>query len=100
MKRTTALKRTPLAKMGKDKARETRKYWPLKAAFLIEREFCEVPLEVHDCTIRATTVHHMKRQQGNMMNDTQWWLPTCLNGHTWIEDNKNKARALGLILYK
>jgi hypothetical protein len=94
------MKKSPLKRMGKDKARETAKYWPLRRKFLDEHEFCEVPLEVHDCTLRATTVHHSKRQHWKIMNETKFWIPACLNGHTWIEDHKNQARAIGLILYK
>ncbi len=96
----TPVKRTALKKMGTDKARETRKYWPLKAAFLVQHEFCEVPHEVHDCSIRSTQVHHMKGQNWRVMNDMKFWLPTCMNGHAWIEDHKNRAREMGLILYK
>ncbi len=86
--------------MSNAKARETYKYRKAAPEWYATHEFCEVPHEVHDCTIRATMRHHMKRQQGKMMNDQRYWLPTCMNGHTWIEDHKNKARELGLILYK
>ncbi len=94
------MKRSPLRKMGKDKARETRKAGPLLHRFLAEHPFCEVPQEAHDCTLRSTTRHHMKGQHWKIMNDTRYWLSACMNGHTWIEDHKNKARKMGLILYK
>ena len=93
------MRRTPLKKMGKDKARETRKYWVLRRKFLDENRFCEVPQELHDCTLQATTIHHMNRQHWKIMNETRWWFPACMNGHTWIEEHKNEARKHGLILY-
>ncbi len=86
--------------MGTDKARETRKYWPLRRKFLEERRYCEVPTEVHHCTFYATSIHHAKGQHWKIMNDTRWWWPTCVNGHAFVEDNKKQARKLGLILYK
>ncbi len=94
------MKRSPLKKMGTDKARETRKYSARGPSFFQEREFCEVPHEVHDCTIRATQRHHMMGQNWRIMNREEWWLPTCMNGHNWIEDHKKQARRMGLILYK
>ncbi len=94
------MKRSWIRRISKEKAHETKKYRQAGPEWFATHEFCEVPFEVHDCTIRATTRHHMKRQQGKMMNDQRYWLATCLNGHIWIEDNKNKARAMGLILYK
>ncbi len=94
------MKRTPLRKMSKSKAREYRKYIAAGPSFFERHEFCEVPQEVHDCTIRATQRHHMKGQRGELMNDEQWILAACMNGHAWIEANKKRARKMGLILYK
>jgi len=37
------MKRSPLKKMGRDKARETAKYWPLRKKFIEDHPFCEFP---------------------------------------------------------
>lgn len=100
------MKRSPLKKMGKDKARETRKYWPLRRKFMEAHPFCEFPTSINSedygvsCVNRTTSIHHMKGQQGQMMNDTAFWMATCVKHHAWIEEHKNKARKMGLILYK
>jgi len=86
--------------MSKAKAVEHRKYVASGPSFFERHEFCEVPQEVHDCTIRATQRHHMKGRQGKLLNDEKWILAACMNGHTWIEDHKKEARRMGLILYK
>lgn len=100
MKRTALIRKTPLRKMGANKSRETAKYWPLRRKFIEDNPFCEVPTRVHDCTFRATTIHHMKGQHWKIMNDTRYWCAACINGHIWIEANKKEARKRGLILYK
>ena len=85
--------------MGKDKARETAKYWPLRKAYLEKYPFCEFPTaqpEVH----RSSTIHHMKGQHWKIMNDTNYWMGVCAEHHAWIEGNKKEARRRGLILYK
>ena len=84
--------------MSPQKEIAVRKYIIERARWIVDK-FCEVPVELHDCNLSATTVHHMKGQHYKIMNDKRWWLPTCINGHRWIEDHKNDARRLGLILY-
>ena len=93
--------------MGKDKARETRKYWPLRRKFIEDHPHCEFPISSSDpliytptCMSRTISIHHMNGQNWRVMNETKWWLPTCIEHHAWIEAHKNEARKLGLILYK
>ena len=100
------MKRSPLKKMGKDKARETRKYWTLRRKFIEDHPFCEFPL-LYDskgftpaCTNPTRSIHHMNGQNWRIMNETKWWMPVCNEHHTWIEDHKNESRKRGFILYK
>jgi len=92
--------------MGKDKARETARYWPLRRRFIEDHPFCEFPTNAPadapeiSCSNRTTSIHHMKGQDWRIMNDMRWWLATCHGHHAWIEDHKNEARKRGLILYK
>ncbi len=90
------MRKTPLRKMSKAKARETRKYWPLRRKFLEEHPFCELDI----CGNRSTNIHHMKGQAGLMMNDTRYFLAVCVPCHDYIESHKNEMRAKGIILYK
>jgi hypothetical protein len=94
------MKRTPLRKMGKDKARETAKYWPLRRRYLDNQVFCEFPDGYMSCCKPISSIHHMKGQNWRVMNDTRYWMGVCIEHHAWIEDNKREARKMGLILYK
>lgn len=93
------MRRTPLKRMGKDKARETAKYWPLRKKFMSDTPFCEFPVS-GGCLNRLASIHHMKGQNWRVMNDTRYWMAVCSEHHSWIEDNKREARKRGLILYK
>jgi len=95
------MRRTPLKKMGRDKARETAKYWPLRRKFLEDNPCCEFPEGGQpSCINRSTQIHHMKGQHHKIMNDTRYWMGLCQEHHSWIEDNKREARKRGFILYK
>ena len=99
------MKRSPLKRMGKNKARETNRYWRLRLKFVEEHPFCEFSMSGYpstytpSCTNRTVSIHHMKGQHYKIMNDTRYWLATCQEHHAWIEDNKKEARKRGLILY-
>jgi hypothetical protein len=101
------MKRSPLKKMGKDKARETAKYWPLRRKFIEDHPFCEFPITPNDksvftpsCMSGTSSIHHKMGQNWRVMNDTRYWIGVCIEHHAWIEDNKREARKRGLILYK
>lgn len=44
----------------------------------------------------ATQVHHMRGKLGTLRFDKRFWLAVTFEDHRWIEDNKEKARHLGL----
>jgi hypothetical protein len=107
----TKMKRSPLKKMGKDKARETRKYWPLRRKYIEEHPFCEFPLSrphpnfppfmsTVSCIRRTAQIHHMRGQNWRVMNDTRYWMGLCAEHHQWITDHQTEARKRGLILIK
>ena len=106
MKRSPLKRKTPLKKMGANKARETAKYWPLRRTYISNYPFCEFPVWADErvstptCMNRTTSIHHKKGQHWKIMNDTRYWMGVCAERHRWIEDHKNVARARGLILYK
>ena len=103
LKRKKGLKRSPLKKMGANKARETAKYWPLRKAYIANHPFCEFDgseFPTPSCMNHTSSIHHMKGQHWKIMNDTHYWMGVCAEHHRWIEDHKNEARKRGLILYK
>jgi hypothetical protein len=93
------MKRTPLKRMGKDKARATNRYWRLRLKFLEDHPVCQFP-PLEFCALRSISIHHMKGQHYKIMNDTRYWMAVCVAHHAWIEDHKRDARKMGLILYK
>src|SRR4051812_40555365 len=88
------IRRTPLRRVSKKRARELKAYSLLRAAFLKARPYCEV-CEVIGLQPRlAREIHHMARRGPNLLN-TETWLPVCREAHEWIHNNPGKARKLG-----
>ncbi len=73
-------------------AQTNREYSKLRKQFLSERSVCRA--KIHNCSIQATDVHHMKGR-GKYHLDTTTWLSVCRNCHTWIELNPEDAKDLG-----
>ncbi len=73
-------------------AQTNREYSKLRKQFLSERSVCRA--KIHNCSIQATDVHHMKGR-GKYHLDTTTWLPVCRNCHMWIETNPEDAKELG-----
>lgn len=69
-------------------------YRKLRVAFLTERCRCEAQVACEGSP--ATEVHHTAKR-GKNLNNVETWLPVCRPCHDWIEDNKSKARELGLL---
>ena len=73
----------------------TRSYSKLRKEYLLEHSMCQA--KIHNCTLRATEVHHKKgRDQYYLDIDT--WLAVCRNCHNWIEHNPGDAIELGYSL--
>ncbi len=99
------MRKTPLRKVSKKKATEQAIYRQLKNEALSSQPLCEFPTLYSNgyepgCVNRATQVHHAKGQQGALLNDKRYWWLLCMEHHRWVEDHKNEARKMGLILYK
>lgn len=73
-------------------AQTNREYSKLRKQFLSEKPICRA--KIHNCSIKATDVHHM-RGRGSYHLDTTTWLPVCRNCHMWIETNPEDAKELG-----
>ena len=51
-------------------------------------------------TRRATDVHHIRGRIGQLLFDQKYWLPVSREGHIWIDNNIEEARAKGWIAAK
>ena len=86
-----------MKKMSKKLARLTREYSKLRAEFLLNRQMCHA--KIHNCTLKAADVHHMKGR-GKYLLDQTTWLPVCRNCHMWIEEHPQESKELGFSISK
>lgn len=89
------MKRTPLKKVSRKRAKELKVYSELRKLFLSARQYCEI--FVDGCTRRATELHHVNGRNGRRLLDTQWFLPSCRNCHRYLHDNPRFARENGFL---
>jgi len=89
------MKRTPLKRVSKKRAKENTTYTLLRRVFLIERPYCEI--FEHGCTRKSTDVHHMNHREGKKLNMREWWLPACRTCHDWVRDHPKLARDKGFL---
>lgn len=48
--------------------------------------------------VRATQCHHRAGRDGEFLLMEKFWLPVSDEGHRWIEDNREEAKARGWLL--
>ena len=81
-----------MRKVSKKMAKVNAEYSKLRIEYLGEHPMCHA--KIHNCTLQATDIHHM-RGRGKYHLDTKTWLPVCRNCHNWIENNPEEAKELG-----
>ena len=89
------MKRTPLRRVSKARAKQLRAYSIMRPIFLRSAPFCEVI----DCLNRSTEIHHLRGRAGNLITDERYLLAICRDHHRFIHDNPKKARAMGLLQF-
>ncbi len=90
----STLKRSPLRKMSKAKAKEHRKYI-LARARALPGKICEWPSNV--CTQPADDIHHLRGRRGKMLTDQRYWMFICRDHHRYIHDHAKESRQMGLL---
>ncbi len=88
------MRKTPLRKMSKAKAKEHRKYI-LARARALPGKVCEFPGVT--CTSQANDIHHSHGRSGAMLNDQRHWWFLCRQHHSWLHSHARDARKLGLL---
>jgi hypothetical protein len=108
------MKRTPIRKVSVKRNAQLREYSKLRLAFLQEHPYCQATILLNNLdealviarsgyisptlTVPfATEVHHRNKRFGKRLNDTTHWLAVCRELHTRIENEKQWARANGLL---
>lgn len=88
------LRKTPLRRVSKKRELELRAYAIMRPIFLRAHPFCEAdPM----CLQRAIEIHHIRGRHGNLLTDERYLIGICRTHHTWIHENPNKAREIGLL---
>ena len=92
------MKKTPLRRASKKRAKELATYYVLKKAMLAKRPFCEYPSTngLPACTNLANDIHHI-RGRGRKLNNVLYWLPICAEHHRYLHEHGKEARKLGLL---
>lgn len=67
-----------------------------RAWFLVDNPWCQVAWLVRKEKVKATHVHH-KKGRGPHYLDKSTFVATTADGDTWIHQNPEKARELGLL---
>ena len=119
---TKPLKRTPLRKVSKKRAKDGKIYSAKRKAFLALHPFCEVELKEYGITQSeaieiqgkfsiydeckgfstvlispATDIHHTAKRTGKNYLDESTWLAVCRENHEMIHANPSWARANGFL---
>jgi len=86
-------RRTPL------RAEEERVYWSRLQEWLRlpENRWCHVYLRLQQRRVPATQCHHYQGRRGMLLLHEPFWIPVSWEGHRWIDDHREQARALGLL---
>lgn len=98
------MKKTPLARMGKEYKKNYNAYRKFAPVFLAAHPYCEMPSETGaaSCMRQAVEIHHMKGRgpHGAWLCREEWCLAVCDECHKYIENNKRIARRRGVIKYR
>lgn len=65
--------------------------------FLILHPLCEACPRTGNLMHLSCDIHHTCGRTGKNYLDQSTWLAVCRRCHSWIHENKSKARALGLL---
>ena len=94
-RRKKLLRKTPLRRVSRKRARELRTYSGLRRDFLATHPRCEIARK-GICTGQAQDVHHVHRR-GLHLNDVGTWLAVCRCCHDWTHTHPGQARVLGFL---
>jgi hypothetical protein len=64
---------------------------------LPENQWCRVYLQLLGRRVPATQCHHYQGRRGMLLLYEPFWIPVSWEGHRWIDDHRQQARALGLL---
>lgn len=113
----SSMKRTPLRRVSVKKARETKRYWPIRKAFLERVPYCEICVsrktKLHLDEVRSNAIpsrvklwyiaspsveiHHLFSRNGSLLCDERGFVASCRACRDYPKDHPEEARKLGLL---
>jgi hypothetical protein len=98
------MKRSPLRRVSKKRAKENREYTVVRARYLMDHPKCEACYPVNSYLLVHITkaspseeVHHKNGRTGRLLNYTPFFIAVCRKCHDWIGRNGAEARELGVL---
>jgi hypothetical protein len=91
--------RSPVHRRTPTRAKQERLYWSRIKEWLRlpENRWCQVYLRLTGRRVAATQCHHYQGRRGMLLLYKSYWIPVSWEGHRWIEEHRERARALGLL---
>jgi hypothetical protein len=83
-----------IANTSKKRAKQNRKYTPIKKKFLADNPTCQARLD--GCTGQSTDLHHAAGRSGKQLLKVDDFIALCRNCHDKMEILDKEARAAGL----
>lgn len=113
--RKTPLKRGGyIARISKSRRADRSMYSRDRAEYLRDHPFCEIYIARYGLdpkTVfsnngvvggfkvpRSNQIHHRNKTNGPRLLDKRFWMAASGKQHRWAEDNKDDARAIGILL--
>lgn len=85
----------PIKKVSAKRAAQEREYKKLRKEYLKVHPICEAALP--QCSKVATDIHH-KAGRGKHLLNTDTWMASCRNCHTYIETHPAESKERGFSL--
>lgn len=108
------MKRTPLRRVSKKRAKLNKEYTEKRRDFLYLRPLCEIWVELqnareisipllteiygqrdHNRPVYSEDVHHKAGRTGGNFLDDSTWMALSRQAHEWVHKHPKDARALG-----
>ena len=86
------IRRGHVRSRGKAMEKRMREYRKRREVFLRAHPFCSVLPDR-----RSETIHHQRGRVGTLLLDERFWIAVSLDGHRWIDANRDEARRRGLL---
>lgn len=97
MNRQPIQRKTPMRRVSKKRAADSRNYAKQRKAFLESNPTCQLLCaEAHAYTL-ATEVHHAAKR-GIRLNDERYWFSSCRACHDWLHSHGKESRSRGWII--